>query len=110
MKIKTALYMTVSPFQVKDVSSENNAIYCKDKPNSNFYFRVWNLFVYGKRLCKLMMHTQLLLPLLFPVYAGLCVLSIECIYEDQVLAAKNPFHLLDHRMNKRSPGFTAVCV
>lgn len=90
----------MSPFQVKDVSSENNAIYYEDKSTSNLYYRVWNLFVCGKRLCTVM-RTQLLLPLLFAVYAVLCVLSIECIYEDQGPAPKNPFHLLDHRTNKR---------
>lgn len=72
----------MSSFQVKDISSENNAIYYKDKSTSNLYFGVWNLFVCGKRLCMFMC-TQLLLPLLFAVYAGLCVLSIQCIYEDE---------------------------
>lgn len=40
-----ALYKTVSPFQVNDVSSENNAIYYEDKSTSNLCFRVWNLFI-----------------------------------------------------------------
>lgn len=30
-----------------------------------------------------------------------CVLSIECIYEDQGPAPENPRHLPDHRTNKR---------